>query len=123
MSSLLRPVDQKGLLMWFVLAILLGFGIQTVYSFPLPLLAIFGLNVSTYLVMLIDKIQAVQSGRRLSERSLFLMTVLGGSIGMVTAMYTLRHKSRKTAFQLVVWVIVLLQLSMLYYLYSSLSPL
>ncbi len=67
------------------------------------------INVFTFLVMLIDKIQASQHARRVRERTLYILTFLGGSPAMLLSMRTLRHKNRKLSFQLVVWCLLLLQ--------------
>ena len=119
---LLRRADQKGLLIWLVCS--LGFGFLCVLGFGLnvALSALLSVNVSVFLVMLMDKVQATQEGRRLSERSLFLMTLFGGSIGMLCAIYLLRHKSRKWSFQVVVWLIILLQAIGIFFVFSEFFP-
>ena len=117
---ILRPVDKKGLLLWFVLSLVFTGVIEVVFHLGQFFSALAAVNISTFLVMLIDKVQASQEGRRLSERSLFLMTLLGGSVGMVCAMHLLRHKSRKLSFQLVVWFLVLIQISALFFLFVHL---
>lgn len=118
MKTFLRPVDKKGLMLWLVFAVLIVIASEYFTQIPLFVSSLVALNVSVYLVMMIDKFQATQSSRRLSERSLFIMTLLGGSIGMVSAMYSLHHKNRKTSFQMVVWGVVLIQLIILYLIYS-----
>ncbi len=67
-----------------------------------------GINAVTFLVMLFDKLQASSHSRRVSERTLFILTFLGGTPAMVFSMYTIRHKSRKLSFQLMVWLILLI---------------
>ncbi len=114
---LLRPVDQKALVLWVILFAFFFTGLF--YFIPEWLIWVdlfISISISTYLVMLIDKLQATHGDRRISERSLFLMTFFGGSLGMVLAMYTLRHKSRKLSFQLVVWLLVLIQIGIVWYL-------
>lgn len=74
------------------------------------------INVLTFIVMLIDKLQASNRSRRVRERTLFMLTFLGGSPAMLFSMYTIRHKSRKPSFQLIVWLIFLLQLATVIYL-------
>ena len=115
---LLRAIDKKGLLFWLVSSFLLTFIFTFIFQWEMFLSLLAGLNISTFLIMLIDKIQATQAGRRLSERSLYLMTFFGGSIGMICAMYVLRHKSRKESFQLIIWLLVLIQFLVLLFLYS-----
>ena len=111
----LRPVDQKALLLWIVMATAFFFLFQQFVDWSVWLHLFLALSISTYCVMLIDKLQATHRDKRVSERSLFLMTFFGGSVGMVLAMYTLRHKSRKMSFQLVVWLLVLVQIGVIYY--------
>lgn len=66
--------------------------------------------------MLWDKLQASYHSSRVSERSLYLLTLLGGSPAMLLTMYIIRHKSRKLSFQLVVWFLFLLQLAVVVFL-------
>jgi len=99
-AMLLRSIDKKGLLLWFIFSLFFIFILKWFFRYDTLFYLLVSFNVSTFLVMLIDKIQATQASRRLSERSLYLMTFLGGSVGMICAMYLLRHKSRKWSFQL-----------------------
>lgn len=69
-----------------------------------------GINVVTFIVMLVDKLQSSSRSRRVRERTLFVLTVVGGSPAMLFSMYTIRHKNRKLSFQLTVWLIFLIQL-------------
>jgi len=71
------------------------------------------INMLTFFVMLIDKIQASQHERRVRERTLYILTFLGGSPAMLLSMHSLRHKSRKLSFQLVVWFLFLTQLAVM----------
>jgi uncharacterized membrane protein YsdA (DUF1294 family) len=119
---LLRSVDKKGLFLWFVFSFIFTIGLKWIFHYDVFFSLLISLNVSTFLVMLIDKIQATQAGRRLSERSLYLMTFLGGSVGMICAMYVLRHKSRKWSFQVIVWLLVFIQFFLLFFLFSPSIP-
>ena len=119
---LLRSIDKKGLFFWFILSFVFTLLLRFSFHFEIFLSVLVSINISTFLVMLIDKIQAAQSGRRLSERSFYLMTFLGGSIGMIFAMYLLRHKSRKWSFQVIIWLLVLFQFFFLFFLFSSSIP-
>jgi uncharacterized membrane protein YsdA (DUF1294 family) len=111
---LLRRADQQGLLLWVVLGLAVFVALALWTQWP-PLLDLFlATTISTFLVMMIDKVQARTGDRRISERSLYIMSFLGGSVGMLVAMYTLRHKSRKLSFQIVVFLLVLVQLVLVY---------
>ena len=54
----------------------------------------------------LDKEAARQGQWRVSERTLFLVDLLGGWIGAVFAQALLRHKSRKASFLVPFWAIV-----------------
>lgn len=67
-------------------------------------------NVWTFLVYGFDKYRAGRSGaRRVSERMLWSLALVGGSIGALAAMSVFRHKTRKTSFRIVLFLIVLVQ--------------
>ncbi len=47
----------------------------------------------------LDKRRARQGGRRLSERSLLQIVLIGGTAGAMAAQQVLRHKTRKEPFR------------------------
>lgn len=80
------------------------------------LILIFGLicglmSVCTYGVYALDKNAARRGRPRIPERSLHLLALLGGWPGALIAQQTLRHKTRKTSFQIIFWLTVLLNLA------------
>lgn len=58
-----------------------------------------GINAAGYLVWAVDKRQARREGFRVPEWTLHLLALLGGGVGGVLAMRTLRHKTRKRLFR------------------------
>ena len=56
------------------------------------------INIDGFVMMAVDKSRARRGGRRVSEAALFFIAFLGGSPGIMLAMYTLRHKTRHTSF-------------------------
>ena len=56
------------------------------------------INVIGFLVMWIDKLKAKKGSWRIPEKTLFLITALGGGIGSIIGMYSFRHKTLKMAF-------------------------
>lgn len=80
---------------------------------PLQLFAliVLGLNLVTFIVYWFDKWMARSHGWRIPEWILWLLALLGGSVGALLAVELLHHKSKKLSFQLVLWLIVLLQLA------------
>lgn len=62
----------------------------------------------TFLAYAIDK-SAAQAGRwRISEKTLQLLALIGGWPGALVAQQSLRHKSKKGSFRIVLWFAVLL---------------
>ncbi|NQV89187.1 MAG: DUF1294 domain-containing protein [Parcubacteria group bacterium] len=118
---ILRPVDKKGLLVW----LLLGGGIYALFRYTLPVAGILNVilaaSLAAFLVMMIDKVQAIQGGRRLSERSLYLIALFGGSPGVVIGVYLLHHKNRKLKFKIILFMLVFLQMVIAYFLQTRLA--
>lgn len=56
------------------------------------------INVIGFLVMYIDKQKAKKGKWRIPEKTLFIITALGGWIGTIAGMYLFRHKTQKIAF-------------------------
>ncbi len=70
------------------------------------------LNVGAVLVMGWDKFQAQRQGRRVPERTLFLLALGGGSVGCLAGMYGFRHKTQHVSFVWGMPMILLAQLSL-----------
>ena len=68
------------------------------------------INLMAFSMMGIDKRRARRGQWRLSEASLFLSAILGGSIGAIAGMQLFRHKTRHWYFQFGMPAILILQL-------------
>jgi uncharacterized membrane protein YsdA (DUF1294 family) len=66
-----------------------------------------------------DKRRAESGGRRVRERTLHLVELLGGWPGALIAMRLFRHKTRKLSFLLVTWTIVAAHAAALWLLWRS----
>lgn len=69
--------------------------IFTIQNFIIYLIII---NIITFLAMWLDKRKAKKGKWRISEGALFVLAILGGSIGGIVGMYTFRHKTKKPRF-------------------------
>ena len=53
------------------------------------------INLIGFLIMYIDKQKAKKGNWRIPEKTIFLVTLLGGGIGTISGMYAFRHKTQK----------------------------
>lgn len=56
------------------------------------------INLIGFFIMWLDKRKAIKGVWRIPEKTLFIITALGGGIGTIAGMYTFRHKTQKIAF-------------------------
>ena len=67
------------------------------------------LNAVGFLLMLIDKKKAQLGRWRIRESTLMAVAALGGSIGSLLGMYTVRHKTKHIKFTLGIPLILAVQ--------------
>lgn len=72
-------------------------------------------NIVGLAVMGIDKRRAIRHQWRIPEKTLFLVSILGGSIGTWAGMYLFRHKTKHWYFVIGMPLILIVQLFLLYY--------
>ena len=75
-------------------------------------------NLAGFLSMIIDKRCSVKEARRISERMLLFIAAAGGSIGSLTGMYLVRHKTKKRKFTLGIPLILFLQAAVIITLFT-----
>lgn len=56
------------------------------------------INLAGFAIMGIDKRKARKRAFRIPEATLFVVALMGGSMGSLFGMYTFRHKTRKWKF-------------------------
>lgn len=78
-----------------------------IYKILLYLLIV---NVITFLMMGYDKHEAKKGNWRISEKTLFTLVIIGGSIGGIIGMFTFRHKTKKWYFRFGFPIILILQI-------------
>lgn len=89
-------------------------------DYPLSLVYLTLINIITFLFYLKDKKAAEKGKDRVKIVTLLGLAFFGGSIGALTGMYALRHKTNKNYFTIGVPLMVIMQLFVLFYL-SNLS--
>ena len=75
------------------------------------------INALGFLLMLADKHRARKNRWRIPEATLMGVAALGGSIGSLIGMYTVRHKTKHVKFTIGIPVILILQLAAAYFVY------
>lgn len=71
---------------------------EEIFSTKNILLYFLFINLFGFLIMWIDKRKAEKGRWRIPEKTLFIVTALGGGIGTIAGMYTFRHKTQKLNF-------------------------
>ena len=72
------------------------------------------LNIVTFLVYGIDKWKAKQGSWRISEATLLILAVIGGSIGALLGMKVWHHKTMHKKFKYGLPLILLAQIALIY---------
>ena len=78
---------------------------------------LFIINAAGFLLMLADKRKAQKNKWRIPESTLMGTAALGGSIGVLGGMYTVRHKTKHLKFTLGIPLILAVQLAALAYFF------
>ena len=73
------------------------------------------INIIGFLAMLIDKEKAKRGSWRIPEKTLFMITFLGGGIGTIAGMYLFRHKTKKLKFTIGFPVILITEIGLIIY--------
>ena len=69
------------------------------------------INLLTFVFYGVDKRRAKKGAWRISEKTLLLLPLLGGSIGGILGMQVFRHKTKHWYFQFGVPAVLILQLA------------
>lgn len=89
--------------------------IQDIFSTQNMILYFVIINVIGFLIMFIDKRKAKKGAWRIPEKTIFIITALGGGIGTIAGMYTFRHKTQKIQFVIGLPFITILEIILIVY--------
>ena len=78
----------------------------------LILIYLFIINIIAFAAYGIDKNRAVRHRYRISEATLLILALIGGSVGALAGMYIFHHKTRKPKFRFGVPAILMLQIAL-----------
>lgn len=71
---------------------------QEIFTTQNILLYLLAINIFGFFIMWLDKRKARKGAWRIPEKTLFIITALGGGIGTTAGMYAFRHKTQKLNF-------------------------
>ena len=74
------------------------------------------INVVTFFVYGIDKWRAKRGAWRIPEKTLFLLPILGGSVGAIAGMKVFHHKTKHWYFKYGLPLILILQIALVVWL-------
>lgn len=96
-------------LLAFTLSLFTGMGLKYI---PLWIGALYGIiSIMTGIAYARDKSAAISGKWRAPEKTLHLLSLVGGWPGAVIAQERLRHKTQKTSFVVIFWLTVLANLT------------
>lgn len=85
------------------------------YSIIVILIYLVVMNIIGFASMGIDKSKAKRGAWRIPEKTLFLIAILGGSIGSILGMKQFRHKTKHKTFTIGMPTILLVQAAIILY--------
>lgn len=74
------------------------------------------INITTFFYFGLDKMKASLAHKRISEKKLWTLSLVGGSMGGIMGMYFFRHKTQKLSFQVTMAIILVIQIWLIVWL-------
>ncbi len=68
------------------------------------------INLLTYIIFALDKYKAIKKQRRIPEKTLLILSLIGWNLGALFAMLQFKHKTLKTSFKIKYLLILIIQL-------------
>lgn len=66
------------------------------------------INIITFIIYGIDKRKSIKHKYRISEKTLMILPILGGTLGALIGMIIFHHKTKKKKFTILIPIILLL---------------
>lgn len=83
----------------------------------LPVLLIIMMSIIAFIAMGVDKRKAKQHKHRISEKTLWILALIGGAIGSYFGMIFFRHKTKHLNFRIGFTLLAVGQLTLLFWIY------
>ena len=92
--------------------------LQEIFSLQNIVIYFIIINAIGFFTMWIDKRKAVRGAWRIPEKTIFIITALGGGIGTISGMYIFRHKTQKLNFTIGLPFITILEIIGIVYFFA-----
>lgn len=76
------------------------------------------LNALAFILIGNDKYKSRHNQWRIREKTFFIVSAFGGSVGVLVGMYFFRHKTRHASFVWGIPIILMLQIAVIYYIFA-----
>ena len=83
------------------------------------ILYLLAINIIGFFVMVIDKNKAKKGTYRISEKFIFILSLIGGSLGGYIGMYTVRHKTKHLKFTVGIPITIIINIICIYYITTN----
>ena len=80
------------------------------------------INIFAFMLYGYDKALALKTHKvisRISENKLLLSSLLGGTVGSLTAMFLFRHKVKKNSFIIKFFIVLIVQIAVVFFSYKE----
>ena len=77
------------------------------------------INIWAVIICAKDKIKSRTKGKRIKEKTLFVLSLMGGSVGMYITMLLIRHKTNHKRFILGIPAIIVVQAVIFLYVLNT----
>jgi uncharacterized membrane protein YsdA (DUF1294 family) len=113
------PYKSYGIIIAIVAILIFSIGFYFELNFWL--IYFLTINLLTFIFYFYDKVISSSKMMRLPEIIFHWLTFLGGSPSAFLAQKVFHHKTRKTSFQIIFWLIVLVQIVLVIFVYNWLD--
>ena len=114
-----HKINLLNILLVLALFVILGLLVISSKLHPMIVLLYIGLSISTFITYAIDKSKSINNTYRISEKTLHMLSLLGGWPGAIIAQETLRHKSKKESFRSIFYMTIIFNIALLMFLIFS----
>jgi uncharacterized membrane protein YsdA (DUF1294 family) len=77
------------------------------------------INLVGLIIMKVDKQKAIKQQYRISERTLWIVAIIGGAVGTTFGMNLFRHKTKHLSFKIGFPILAASELLLLFWLFSQ----